>query len=62
MKGATVSIDRIVIDFIDVYWDFFNEFHKRICHFYGVKMTVGSKRFSIPNQNQHRRTFPAYLL
>lgn len=45
MKGVTVSIDRIVIDFTDVYWDFFNEFHKRICHFYGVKMTVGERGF-----------------
>mgnify|MGYP001249955370 CR=1 FL=1 len=45
MKGVTVSIDRIVIDFTDVYWDFFNEFHKRICHFYGVKMTVGARGF-----------------
>lgn len=44
MKGVIVSIDRIVIDFTDVYWDFFNEFHKRICHFYGVRMTVGEKR------------------
>ncbi|BFH60164.1 hypothetical protein PAJ34TS1_07560 [Paenibacillus azoreducens] len=43
MKGETVSIDHMVIDFIDVYWDFFNEFHKRICHFYGVEMTVGRK-------------------
>jgi hypothetical protein len=45
MKGVTVSIDRIVIDFTDVYWDFFNEFHKRICHFYGVRMTVGERGF-----------------
>ncbi|MEC0182961.1 hypothetical protein P4H61_15865 [Paenibacillus peoriae] len=45
MKGVAVSIDRIVIGFTDVYWDFFNEFHKRLCHFYGVKMTVGERRF-----------------
>ncbi|MOA03053.1 hypothetical protein D3C78_1225360 [compost metagenome] len=45
MKGVAVSIDRIVIDFTDVYWDFFNEFHKRICHFYGVRMTVGDRGF-----------------
>ncbi|WP_339291689.1 HNH endonuclease [Paenibacillus sp. FSL W8-0187] len=45
MKGVTVSIDRIVIDFTDVYWDFFNEFHKRICHYYGVRMTVGERGF-----------------
>lgn len=45
MKGVTVSIDRIVIDFTDVYWDFFNEFHKRICHFCGVRMTVGERGF-----------------
>lgn len=45
MKGVTVSIDRIVIDFTDVYWDFFNVFHKRICHFYGVRMTVGERGF-----------------
>lgn len=46
MKGVTVSIDLIVIDFTDVYWDFFNEFHTRICHFYGVKMTVGKEDFN----------------
>lgn len=45
MKGVTVSIDRIVIDFTDVYWDFFNEFHKRICHYYGVRMMVGERGF-----------------
>jgi hypothetical protein len=45
MKGVTISIDRIVIDFTDVFWDFFNEFHKRICHFYGVRMTVGERGF-----------------
>jgi len=45
MKGVMVSIGRIVIDFTDVYWDFFNEFHKRICHYYGVRMTVGERGF-----------------
>lgn len=45
MKGVTVSIDRIVIDFTGVNWDFFNELHKRICHFYGLRMTVGERRF-----------------
>jgi hypothetical protein len=45
MKDVQVSIDRIVVDFTDVYWDFFNEFHKRICHFYGVRMTVGDRGF-----------------
>lgn len=45
MEGVTVSIDCIVIDFTGVYWDFFNEFHKGICYFYGVKMTVGDRGF-----------------
>jgi hypothetical protein len=45
VEGVKVSIDRIVIDFTDVYWNFFNEFHKRICHFYGVRMTVGDRGF-----------------
>ncbi len=36
MEGVTVSIDRIVIDFSDVYWEFFNELYKRICHYYGA--------------------------
>ncbi|MCL6457770.1 MAG: hypothetical protein K6T85_07170 [Gorillibacterium sp.] len=45
MKGVTVSIDRTVIDFTDEYWDFFNEFHKRICHYYGDKMTVCDRGF-----------------
>lgn len=45
MEGVIVSIDRIVIDFTDVYWDFFNEFHKRIRHFYGVKMYTKEKGF-----------------
>lgn len=51
MEGVSVSIDRIVIDFTDVYWDFFNEFHKRICHFYGVKMTVGKKDFNTASKS-----------
>ncbi|WP_068786947.1 RHS repeat-associated core domain-containing protein [Paenibacillus phocaensis] len=45
MKGITVSIDRIVIDFTGVHWNFFNEFHKRICHFYGVGMAVEERGF-----------------
>lgn len=45
MKGVSVSIDRIVIDFTGIHWDFFNEFRKRICHFYGVRMMVGERGF-----------------
>jgi len=45
MKGVTVTIDRIVIDFTGVHWDFFNEFYKRICDFYGIRMTVGERGF-----------------
>ncbi|GFN34211.1 replication initiation factor family protein [Paenibacillus xylaniclasticus] len=44
MNGVTV-IDRIVIDFTGVYWDFFNPFMLRICHFYGVRMYTKEKGF-----------------
>lgn len=43
MKDIKVSIDRIVIDFTHVHWNFFNQLHKRISHFYGVNMTVKDK-------------------
>ena len=36
MKGVTISIGRIVVDFTDMYWDYFNEFHKRIFTYYGL--------------------------
>ncbi|NUU59600.1 hypothetical protein [Paenibacillus agri] len=64
MKGVTVSIDRIVIDFIGVHWDFFNEFDKPICHFYGVRMTVGERGFQYRiriNTGEHF-LYPSYKL
>jgi len=45
MNRVTVSIDRIVIDFTGVYWDFFNPFMLRLCHFYGVRMYTKEKGF-----------------
>lgn len=45
MEGITVSIDRNVIDFTEVYYDFFNRFMLRLCHFYGVKLYTKEKGF-----------------
>lgn len=56
MKGGALSIDRIVIDFTVVYWDFFNEFHKRICHYYGVRMTVGKRGFNTVSESIRENT------
>ena len=44
MEGIAVSIDHIVIDFTDAYWDFFNPFMLRLCHYFGVKMYTAEKR------------------
>lgn len=37
MSNITVSIDRIVIEYKDVYWNFFNPFKRRLCDYYGIK-------------------------
>ncbi len=36
MEGVKVSIDRIVIDFTNVYWSFFNPFRQRLCDYFTV--------------------------
>lgn len=45
MEGIAVSIDRIVIDFTGVYWDFFNPFMLRLCHYFGVQMYTAERGF-----------------
>lgn len=37
MSTIKVSIDRIVVEYKDVYWDFFNPFKQRLCDYYGIK-------------------------
>ncbi|MFI8711295.1 replication initiation factor family protein [Brevibacillus brevis] len=45
MQGVKVSIDRVVVDFSNVYWDFFNPFRKWLCDFYYAKFYVKDKGF-----------------
>jgi hypothetical protein len=33
MQGVKVSIDRVVVDFTNVYWDFFNPFRQLLCDY-----------------------------
>lgn len=45
MEGVKVSIDRIVIDFTNVYWSFFNPFRQRLCDYLGASFYVHDKGF-----------------
>lgn len=45
MSNIKVSIDRIVIEYRDVYWTFFNPFKQNICDYYGINPTIKEKGF-----------------
>ncbi|WP_138755673.1 replication initiation factor family protein [Paenibacillus sinopodophylli] len=45
MQGIRVSIDRIVIDFTNVYWSFFNPFRQRLSHYLNASFYVLDKGF-----------------
>ncbi|MGA3599078.1 hypothetical protein [Lysinibacillus agricola] len=45
MEGIQVSIDRIVVEFTDVYWDFFNPFRLRLCEQLIVSLHLKEKGF-----------------
>lgn len=45
MEGVKVSIDRIVVDFTDVYWTFFNPLRQWLCDFYNAALYVKHKGF-----------------
>jgi len=45
MSNIKVSVDRMVLEYKDVYWNFFNEFKRRICDFYGITEYIGNKGF-----------------
>jgi len=45
LERTKVSIDRIVIDFTNVYWSFFNPFRKRLCHSLSASFYVPDKGF-----------------
>ncbi|MED0681267.1 hypothetical protein P4S96_02855 [Aneurinibacillus thermoaerophilus] len=40
MSNIKLSIDRIVIEYRDVYWTFFNPFKQSICDYYGIKERI----------------------
>ncbi len=45
MEGVKVSIDRIVVDFTNVYWTFFNPLRQRLCEYYNAAYYVEDKGF-----------------
>lgn len=45
MEGAKVSIDRIVIDFTNVYWSFYSPFMQRLCHYLDASFYVQDQGF-----------------
>jgi hypothetical protein len=45
VEGVKVSIDRIVIDFTNVYWSFFNPFRQRLCQYMDASFYVLDKGF-----------------
>ncbi|WP_286885472.1 hypothetical protein [Aneurinibacillus sp. UBA3580] len=55
MSNIKVSIDRIVIEYRDVYWSFFNPFKQNICDYYGIKEYIGKTGFKY---HLHIREYP----
>ncbi|GGA17770.1 hypothetical protein GCM10008018_72380 [Paenibacillus marchantiophytorum] len=47
MQGIKVSIDRIVVDFTNVYWDFFNPLRQWLCEYYNAIIILGIKGLNI---------------
>ncbi|NOJ74157.1 replication initiation factor family protein [Paenibacillus alvei] len=45
MKDIQVSIDRIVVDFTDVFWDFFNQFHSTLRTHFNARFNLQEKGF-----------------
>jgi hypothetical protein len=45
MEGVKFSIDRIVVDFTNVYWDFFNPFQQRIRQYFNASFCLREKGF-----------------
>ncbi|OAX47217.1 MULTISPECIES: hypothetical protein [unclassified Paenibacillus] len=45
MEGVQVSIDRIVVEFTDVYWDFFNLFQLRLREYLNANLRLKEKGF-----------------
>lgn len=45
MEGIKVTIDRIVVDFTNVYWDFFNPLRKWLCGYYNANFYTMDKGF-----------------
>ncbi|MED0679989.1 replication initiation factor family protein [Aneurinibacillus thermoaerophilus] len=55
MSSIKLSIDRIVIEYRDVYWTFFNPFKQNICDYYGIKEYIGKTGFKY---HLHIREYP----
>ncbi|MNG16844.1 hypothetical protein D3C84_1007880 [compost metagenome] len=45
MEDVKVSIDRIVVDFMNVQWTFFNPLRQRLCHYCNAAFYVKDKGF-----------------
>lgn len=45
MSSIKVSVDRMVIEYRDVYWNFFNGFKQRVCEYYGITEYIGTQGF-----------------
>ncbi|WP_138976952.1 hypothetical protein [Brevibacillus laterosporus] len=45
MEDVPVSIDRIVVDFTDVYWDFFNRCHQTLRTHFNASFRLQEKGF-----------------
>ncbi|OUQ85406.1 hypothetical protein B5G50_27130 [Brevibacillus brevis] len=45
MEGVEVSIDCIVVDFKNVYWNFFNPLRQWLCDSYNAAFYVKDKGF-----------------
>jgi len=62
MEKVKVLIDRIVVDFTNVYWDFFNPFQQQIRQYFNAPLRLREKGFKyhIPDRKMIIKNIPTY--
>lgn len=61
MRNINLSIDKIVIEYKDVHWKFFNPFKRNICDYYGVTESIGKTDWGFKYHLHIELSHEAYL-
>lgn len=61
MKNIKVSIDRMVIEYKNVYLDFYNLFKRNLCNYYGIKEKINFKPWGFKYHLHIKESEDSYL-